>query len=106
MFELVNPTCETPAAAMTQPIPPIPGIEVLQAGEKLQMQAEMKEQLAAELIRLAALDEHQRKIFTARKEIIDTILTLSCPRCEKASVRMPFSISLRSPLHRLYRALL
>ena len=47
------------------------------------MQAETKEQLAAELIRLAARDEHQRKIFTSRKEIIDTTLTLSYFRCEK-----------------------
>ena len=46
----------------------------------------MKDRLEAELQRLAALDEHARKVLVARKHIIDKILTLSCPRCGLAFV--------------------
>ena len=51
-----------------------------------QLEAEMQDRLGAELQRLAALDEHARKVQVAGKHIIDKILTLSCPRCGLAFV--------------------
>jgi hypothetical protein len=56
-------------------------VETIQAQMQAQLEAEMQDRLGAELQRLAALDEHARKVLVARKHIIDKILTLACPRC-------------------------
>ena len=47
---------------------------------------EMETRLAAELARFEALSERDRKVYVARKRIIDEIITLRCPRCKKAFV--------------------
>ena len=61
-------------------------VETIKAQMQAQLEAEMQDRLGAELQRLAALDEHARKVLMARKHIIDKILTLSCPRCGQVFV--------------------
>jgi hypothetical protein len=56
-------------------------VETIKAQMQAQLEVEMQDRLGAELQRLAALDEHARKVLVARKHIIDKILTLACPRC-------------------------
>ena len=55
-------------------------VETIKAQMQAQLEAEMQDRLGTELQRLAALDEHARKVLVARKHIIDKILTLSCPQ--------------------------
>jgi hypothetical protein len=55
-------------------------VETIKAQMQTQLEAEMQDLLGAELQRLAALDEHARKVLVARTHIIDKILTLACPR--------------------------
>ena len=59
-------------------------VEAIKAQMQAQLEAEMQERLGEELQRLAALDEHARKVLVARKHIINKILTLACPRCGQA----------------------
>ena len=61
-------------------------LETIKAQMQAQLEAEMQDRLGSELQRLAALDEHARKVQVAGKHIINKILTLSCPRCGLAFV--------------------
>jgi hypothetical protein len=46
-------------------------VETIKAQMQAQLEAEMQDRLGTELQRLAALDEHARKVLVARKHIID-----------------------------------
>ena len=46
---------------------------------RVQLDAEFKDKLDAELEKMRALDERGRKVMLARTHIINKILTLSCP---------------------------
>jgi len=59
-------------------------IEIMEAKMKLELEDQMKEQLADELRRLAGLDERARKVIVARKHVEEEILQMKCPRCKTA----------------------
>ena len=54
-------------------------LDAIQEQLRVQLDAEFKDKLDAELEKMRALDERGRKVEMARKHIIDKILTLSCP---------------------------
>ena len=58
--------------------------DLIECQLKTQLEAKMKEQLEAELEQMRAMDERGRKVFAGRKQIIEEILTLACPRCKQA----------------------
>ena len=49
-----------------------------------EMEAEMRDTLAAELKRLLAMDEDQRAVHKARKDIEEELLQMRCPECKCA----------------------
>jgi len=56
----------------------------MQEKMKMELEDQMKEQLAQELGRLAGLDERARKVLVARKHVQEEILRMKCPRCKTA----------------------
>lgn len=61
-------------------------VDLLEQRRAAELEVEMQARLDAELRRIQALDEQQRKIRTIRHHIIEHILTLKCPRCGQAFV--------------------
>ena len=55
-------------------------LDTIEEQLRVQLDAEFKDKLDAELEKMRALDERGRKVEMARKHIIDKILTLSCPK--------------------------
>ena len=54
-------------------------LDAIQEQLRVQLDAEFKDKLDAELEKMRALDERGRKVLMARTHIINKILTLSCP---------------------------
>jgi len=61
-------------------------MDLLEQRKVEELEAEMKQQLAAELDRMSALQEEQRKVLKARVHIEEQILTCKCPSCGQAFV--------------------
>jgi len=59
-------------------------LDLLERRKAAELEGEMQVRLAAELRRLHALDEHQRRKRAVRNHIVEEILTLKCPRCGQA----------------------
>lgn len=45
---------------------------------------EVESRIALELRSLLAMNPHERRVYEARKHVVDNILTLRCPRCDQA----------------------
>ena len=59
-------------------------VDLTECQLKAQLEEKMKERLEAELEQMRAMDERGRKVSAGRKQIIEEILTLACPRCKQA----------------------
>eukprot|EP00413_Alexandrium_margalefii_P031013 CAMPEP_0204557642 /NCGR_PEP_ID=MMETSP0661-20131031/30471_1 /ASSEMBLY_ACC=CAM_ASM_000606 /TAXON_ID=109239 /ORGANISM="Alexandrium margalefi, Strain AMGDE01CS-322" /LENGTH=371 /DNA_ID=CAMNT_0051564779 /DNA_START=19 /DNA_END=1131 /DNA_ORIENTATION=+ len=59
-------------------------LDLLEQRRAAELEGEMQARLGAELRRLQALDEQQRRVRWARNYIVEDILTLKCPRCRQA----------------------
>lgn len=59
-------------------------LDLLEQRRAAEMEGEMKARLDAELRRIQALDEQQRRVRMVRNHIVEEILTLKCPRCGQA----------------------
>ncbi len=55
-------------------------IEALQARARAALEGQLRQELAEELRRLAALDERERRVVAARRHIEEEILQMRCPR--------------------------
>jgi len=70
-------------------------VALLEERKATELEAEMKQQLATELDRMAALQEGQRRVLQARRHIEEDILTCKCPRCGQAFVDFEGCFALR-----------
>jgi len=59
-------------------------LDLLEQRRAAELEHEMQVRLGAELRRLQALDERQRRVREVRNYIVEEILTLKCPRCRQA----------------------
>jgi len=59
-------------------------LDLLEQRRAAELEGEMQARLGAELRRLQALDEKQRRVRAVRNQIVEDILTLKCPRCGQA----------------------
>ncbi len=59
-------------------------LELLEQRKATELEADMEARLNVELDRLRKLDAEQREVLTARKHVVEDILTLKCPRCAQA----------------------
>jgi len=59
-------------------------LDLLEQRRSAELESEMQARLNAELRRLRALDEQQRRVRAVRNHIVEEILTLKCPRCGQA----------------------
>lgn len=59
-------------------------LDLLEQRRAAELEGEMQVRLGAELRRLQALDEQQRRVRAVRNHIAEEILTLKCPRCGQA----------------------
>mmetsp|Transcript_34870 Transcript_34870/g.80876 ORF Transcript_34870/g.80876 Transcript_34870/m.80876 type:complete len:631 (+) Transcript_34870:310-2202(+) len=59
-------------------------LDLLEQRRAAELEGEMQVRLGAELRRLQALDEQQRRVRAVRNHIVEEILTLKCPRCGQA----------------------
>jgi hypothetical protein len=61
-------------------------IDLMRQRLKMELEVQIREELEEEQRRLAAMDEHGRKVLTARKHIEEEILQMKCPRagCRRA----------------------
>jgi len=59
-------------------------LDLLEQRRAAELEGEMQVRLGAELRRLQALDEQQRRVRVSRNYIVEEILTLKCPRCGQA----------------------
>lgn len=59
-------------------------LDLLEQRRAAELEGEMQLRLGAELRRLQALDEQQRRVRHVRNHIVEEILTLKCPRCGQA----------------------
>jgi len=59
-------------------------VDLLEQRRAAELEVELQARLDAELRRIHALDEQQRRIRTVRYHITENILTLKCPRCGQA----------------------
>ena len=72
--------------------------ELLEINIRATTEREMERRFELEMARIEAMNETERKVYAARKRIVDEILTLRCPRCEAAFVDFAncFAIKCRS----------
>eukprot|EP00928_Gymnodinium_smaydae_P086801 TRINITY_DN71224_c0_g1_i1.p1 TRINITY_DN71224_c0_g1~~TRINITY_DN71224_c0_g1_i1.p1 ORF type:complete len:1363 (-),score=227.25 TRINITY_DN71224_c0_g1_i1:302-3889(-) len=61
-------------------------VDLLERRKASELEREMRNQLAAELERLATADAEQRKVCVARNHINEEILLCKCPRCGQAFI--------------------
>eukprot|EP00929_Paragymnodinium_shiwhaense_P066224 TRINITY_DN33192_c0_g1_i2.p1 TRINITY_DN33192_c0_g1~~TRINITY_DN33192_c0_g1_i2.p1 ORF type:complete len:1248 (-),score=333.73 TRINITY_DN33192_c0_g1_i2:377-4120(-) len=59
-------------------------LDLLEQRKAAELEGQMQTRLDAELRRLQALDEQQRRVRAVRNHIVEEILTLKCPRCGQA----------------------
>jgi len=59
-------------------------LDLLEQRKTAELEGQMQARLDAELRRLQALDEQQRRVRAVRNHIVEEILTLKCPRCGQA----------------------
>lgn len=59
-------------------------LDLLEQRRAAELEGEMQARLGAELRRLQALDEQQRRVRAVRNHVVEEILTLKCPRCGQA----------------------
>eukprot|EP00927_Polykrikos_kofoidii_P033663 TRINITY_DN2848_c1_g1_i1.p1 TRINITY_DN2848_c1_g1~~TRINITY_DN2848_c1_g1_i1.p1 ORF type:complete len:1314 (+),score=241.86 TRINITY_DN2848_c1_g1_i1:354-3944(+) len=59
-------------------------LDLLEQRKAAELEEQMQARLDAELRRLQALDESQRRTRSVRNHIVEEILTLKCPRCGQA----------------------
>ena len=61
-------------------------LQLLEKKMTAELESEMQKRLDAELRRLAQLDEEERKVMRACRDINENILTCRCPRCGQAFI--------------------
>jgi len=72
-------------------------VALLEQRRAAELEGEMQARLGAELQRLGALDEQQRRVRDARHRIAEEVLTLKCPRCGQAFLDFAGCFALQCP---------